>query len=140
MRRFGSLFVAVAKDVTKEEVAPLFESRGDTRSWKSSTNTARALVAHLVRAEISPAENFHQCTVFFLTTEEDADADLRSLGPLLLFCSCVLVFAQTATAMAIFGGTVYPACKSNDFCEQPGTYCLLETSCGSHHHAPSSPG
>ena len=36
------------------------------------------LVAHLVRTEITPPSNFHQCTVYYLTSEAAEDEDLRS--------------------------------------------------------------
>lgn len=80
------------------------------------------MISRLVAADT----NWHQCTVYFLTTEAEEDAELRAKAPLLLAGSYVIVVAQCATAMAIWFGTFFPACASDDFCEK-GEYCNLDT-------------
>lgn len=67
------------------------------------------LVAHLVRTEITPPSNFHQCTVYYLTSEAAEDEDMRAAAPAMLAGSYVLVFVQTATVISIWAGTNYPA-------------------------------
>ena len=52
-------------------------SRGDDGPEQGSGGIGD-LVAHLVRTEITPPSNFHQCTVYYLTSEAAEDEDLRS--------------------------------------------------------------
>ena len=52
-------------------------SRGDDGPEQGSGGIGD-LVAHLVRTEITPPSNFHQCTVYYLTSEAAEDEDLRA--------------------------------------------------------------
>jgi hypothetical protein len=84
------------------------------------------LVAHLVRTEITPPSNFHQCTVYYLTSEAAEDADLRAAAaPVMLAGSYSMVFMQTATVISIWAGTLYRTCENNDMCPLKGQFCYL---------------
>jgi hypothetical protein len=125
---------AQAAGNTSDETARLLLAAVDERILAQARDPGSgglsAMISRLVAADL----NYHQCTVYFLTTEAEEDAELRAKAPLLLAGSCVIVVAQCATAMAIFMGNFWPACASDDFCEK-GEYCNLETTrcnrCGS---------
>jgi hypothetical protein len=131
---------AQAAGNTSDETARLLLTAVDERILAQARDPGSgglsAMISHLVAVAAARVDlNYHQCTVYFLTTEAEEDAELRAKAPLLLAGSCVIVVVQCATAMAIYMGNLYPACASDDFCEK-GEYCNLMnprcTRCGTN--------
>lgn len=91
------------------------------------TNDANPLMKAVVDRLAGAPTNWHQCMVYAMTTEAEADAELRAVGPVLVVGSCVIVGAQCATVVAIVAGTLFQSCANNDFCEQNGDFCNLDT-------------
>jgi hypothetical protein len=80
--------------------------------------------------------NWHQATVFYLTTTDPKDTQMRARAPLLFAGSALMVLVQSATALAVAISTLLPSCESSDQCEA-GLYCQIGFSnrcqfCGSN--------
>ena len=120
----GAMSTVVAgSNISSEETVRLFEALArDTAQVQQDPSAGAALIAHLVRASSSPPDNYHQCVVYFLTTEAEADADLRAVAPIMLVGSYVMVIVQVMTASAIWVNALLPACGNNDMC-MDGMYC-----------------
>jgi hypothetical protein len=117
---------------TSDETARLLLAAMDERYQAQDSGSDGSLSAMISRL-VAATTNYHQCTVYFMTTEAKEDAEMRTKAPLLLAGSCVIVIAQCATVIAIFMGNFYPACASADFCKD-GQTCNLDikrcTNCG----------
>lgn len=118
-----STVVAGSSNISSEETVRLFEALArDAAQGQQDPSAGAALIAHLVRASSSPPDNYHQCVVYFLTTEAEADADLRAVAPIMLAGSYVMVTVQVMTTIAIWSGALFPACLNNDLCVE-GMFC-----------------
>jgi hypothetical protein len=99
------------------------EHQADAALAQSSALASSALTAHLVRLAGAPASNLHQCTVYFLTSEAEEDAERRrKVGPVLLAVGYSVVLVQAGTASQLFWGSTNPSYKHNDYCDL-GFYC-----------------
>jgi hypothetical protein len=104
---------------------------GAGRAEEPIVAAIRNTVAHLNETP----SNFHQCTLYFLTTDAPEDAKGKAIAPLLFVCSATIVLGQCATVTAIGKGTSVPTCASNDHCN-PGFFCgtdnpIATNRCGS---------
>eukprot|EP01046_Picozoa_sp_COSAG06_P059018 COSAG06_NODE_12063_length_1427_cov_2.798345_1_plen_291_part_10 len=117
---------AHAAGSTSDELsARLLLAAVDERILAQAQDSGSSGLSAMINRLVAANTNWHQCTVYCLTTEAEEDAELRAKAPLLLAGSCVIVVLQCATAMAIYVGNFWPACASDDFC-QKGEYCNLE--------------
>jgi hypothetical protein len=110
---------------TSDETARLLLAAVDERILAQAQGSGSGGLSALISRLVAADTNSHQCTVYFLTTEAEEDAELRAKAPLLLAGSCVIVVAQCATAMAIHMGNIFPACVSYDMCAK-GEFCSLD--------------
>lgn len=86
-------------------------------------NAVRSVFAFLTEAPT----NFHQCTVFFLSS---SDPEERKKAPLLFVGSVLMVLAQCLTSMAVVHGIVYQSCTENENCPMAGDmFCGAERRC-----------
>eukprot|EP01046_Picozoa_sp_COSAG06_P019483 COSAG06_NODE_1393_length_9596_cov_47.877014_3_plen_282_part_00 len=117
--------VRLLVDVIDGRVASSTQNGGT--GGQEVVGVTQALLAHLVRADTAPPSNFHQVTVFFLTSSDPLDAALRGslVTPALLVGSCTMVLIQSATVVSIFMGSLMPACQDDDMCER-GTFCEVD--------------
>jgi hypothetical protein len=80
--------------------------------------------------------NWHQATIFFLGSENPADAAMKGKARLMLFAGLILIIFQVLTACGVIIGVSIPACKTSKHCGQPGTYCVPDLqrcmTCGMH--------
>jgi hypothetical protein len=67
--------------------------------------------------------NWHQATIFFLGSENPADAAMKGKARLMLLAGLVLIVFQVLTAMGVLVGVIMPACKTSKQCGQAGMFC-----------------
>jgi hypothetical protein len=70
--------------------------------------------------------NWHQATIFFMGSENPADATMNGRARLMLFAGLLLIVFQVLTAVGIFVGVVTPSCKTSKQCGQVGMFCVPE--------------
>jgi hypothetical protein len=79
-----------------------------------------SVVAHLGAAPT----NWHQATVYFLTSKAEDDASMRKKAPLMFAWGVCLVAVQVASMAGMLGAMLHPACTSNAHCDgRRGFYC-----------------
>ena len=98
---------AQAAGDTSDETARLLLAAVDERILAQAQDSGSGGLSAMISRLVAADTNWHQCTVYFLSTEAEEDAELRAKAPLLLAGSCVIVAAQCATAMAICMGNLY---------------------------------
>ena len=80
--------------------------------------------------------NWHQATIFFLGSDDPADAAMKGHARLMLFGGLVLIAFQILTAIGVVAGVAFPSCKTSKQCGQAGTFCVPEQQrcqyCGFH--------
>ena len=87
-----------------------------------SVGTIAPVVKSVVARLTEAPTNWHQSTVFYLTTKAEQDARLRTRAPLMAAVSFLMVFMQAASISAIIFGTVIPACDTKTECDK-GRFC-----------------
>ena len=94
---------------------------------------------HAVLARVGAAPtNWHQATVFFLTSKADEDMEMRAKAPFMYAASLLMVLMQFLATMGIAAGMMFPTCVQSSQC-QSGCFCYktgsssrgLCTFCGS---------
>jgi Zn ribbon nucleic-acid-binding protein len=93
---------------------------------QNTTSETSPLMKAVVNRLAGAPANWHQCMVYFMTTDAEADVQMRALAPAMLVGSYVIVIAQCATVVGIVAGTLFPACENNDFCAN-GEACNIDT-------------
>ena len=79
-----------------------------------------SVMAHLGAAPT----NWHQATVYFLTSKAEDDAPMRKKAPLMFAWGVFLVIVQIASVAGMLGAMLHPACTSNAHCDgRRGFYC-----------------
>ncbi len=99
------------------------EMRDDLRAelaaaTPSAERTIKGVVARLTNAPTS----FHQGTVFFAGSEEQA---LKDIAPAAMFGSMLMCLIQCATAVGLIAGTGPNSCFSSAQCRD-GTFCMVD--------------
>eukprot|EP01052_Picozoa_sp_SAG31_P021186 SAG31_NODE_1626_length_7710_cov_28.409933_1_plen_268_part_00 len=110
---------AVAKEVPAQAT--------DGSLSENQTEAVQKLLARMTQAP----PNLHQFTCFALSrSPSGSDAAIRRKGPALFALSFVIVALQTMTAVAVFQGTAFTSCATNDACPGSGSgmYCELSRS------------
>jgi hypothetical protein len=69
--------------------------------------------------------NWHQATVFFLSSEKEVDQAMRKRAPLMFVGGLLVIVFQIIVTIGVTSGSMAPACESNEQCHSLGTYCLL---------------
>ena len=90
---------------------------------KSGKEELQNAVAN-VFAQLSEAPtNWHQATIYFMTSTAEEDASMRKLTPPMSLGGLVMVMLQITAAYSVVSGMVHPSCTSNTQCERPGFFC-----------------
>lgn len=66
-----------------------------------------------------------QVSTFFLVSTDPQDQEMKASAPKFFVGSVLMVIAQTFTVVALTSATMWPACASNNQCDE-GTYCNLQ--------------
>eukprot|EP01045_Picozoa_sp_COSAG04_P032840 COSAG04_NODE_6573_length_1302_cov_1.271820_1_plen_118_part_10 len=69
-------------------------------------------LAGLARIGTAPT-NWHQATVYFLTSKAEEDAGMKRKAPLLYAASLMMVLVQTFAVFGMLSGMLHPSCVSN---------------------------
>ena len=69
--------------------------------------------------------NWHQATIYFLSSTEPEDAPARKLAPLMFVVGLTMVLLQIMSVYGLISGMVHPSCNSNTQCERPGFFCYM---------------
>ena len=104
----------------QEQMAQLEARLGTGDSGSPFTAAVRGVVARLTETPT----NFHQATVYFLATDAPEDAAMARRAPLLYFGSLAMVLLQSATAVGVLMGTMFPSCATSEQCGA-GTWCMV---------------
>ena len=78
----------------------------------------RSTFAHLT--ENTP--NYHQATVFFLTTDAEQDAEMRAKAPRMFCFGALMIVLQWTAVCGIWIGSSTPSCSIHDQCSR-GKFC-----------------
>eukprot|EP01048_Picozoa_sp_COSAG05_P007034 COSAG05_NODE_482_length_9373_cov_198.471318_2_plen_372_part_00 len=70
--------------------------------------------------------NWHQFTIYSLSTRDEEDEGIRKGAGLTTLVSALLVLFQLFTAIGIINSTVHPACYTSDQCTQKGEFCKVD--------------
>lgn len=86
----------------------------------------------VVLASLSAAPtNWHQATIYFLTTKAERDAGMRKKAPLMFAGGLLMVVLQTCAVYGVLAAMLHPSCVSNKQCEsRAGFYCFQPQSGG----------
>eukprot|EP01052_Picozoa_sp_SAG31_P029800 SAG31_NODE_2997_length_4803_cov_4.274872_1_plen_524_part_00 len=93
------------------------------------THQSTGVAAQLARIGTAPT-NWHQATIFFLTSKAEQDAVMRKRAPYMYLAGLMMVVLQIGAAYGILLGMLHPACLNNSQCEQAGFYCHTAGSIG----------
>lgn len=117
----ASKATSVLQQLMATKLAEL-ESRLTGGSTQPLNGTFRRAVAEATAALTETPLNFHQATVFFVTSDAQEDAAMAAKAPWLYIVGILMVLGQCIAAMAVFWGTFQPACLTSDHCDD-GLYC-----------------
>ena len=129
-----NLFTGVMeKTTTPKEAASVLDGRFaemETRMAEMGARTATpgqpsetAIKSVVARLSETPT-NWHQGTVYFLSSNAPEDATMKKYVPWMFLFSVIIVFAQCATAAGILTSIFWPACIFSDQCIT-GMYCEI---------------
>eukprot|EP01051_Picozoa_sp_SAG22_P007687 SAG22_NODE_550_length_9202_cov_30.666484_2_plen_195_part_00 len=111
------------------QIAELKAALDDGRFAGSGTPQSSGVAAALARLGTAPT-NWHQATVYFLTSKAEADAPMRKRAPLMFVAGLLMVIVQTATAYAMMSAMSHAACMSNEQCTNMGFFCFVPPDSG----------
>ena len=88
--------------------------------------------AAAVLASLSAAPtNWHQATIYFLTTKAERDAGMRKAAPLMFAGGLLMVLLQTFAVYGVLASMLHPSCVTNKQCDsRTGFYCFQPGSGG----------
>ena len=88
--------------------------------------------AAAVLASLSAAPtNWHQATIYFLTTKAERDAGMRKKAPLMFAGGLLMVLLQTFAVYGVLAAMLHPSCVTNKQCDgRTGFYCYQPESGG----------
>lgn len=79
----------------------------------------------LARFSAAPT-NWHQATVYFLTTKAEEDAPMRAKAPWMYLAGIILVVVQILSVLGLLGAMLHPSCTSNTHCDaRTGFFCYV---------------
>ena len=67
--------------------------------------------------------NWHQATIYFLTSTTEEDAAMRKRAPVMFAAGLVMIVVQIIAVYGIIMGMMGPPCISNLECDEAGSYC-----------------
>jgi hypothetical protein len=112
----------VEKAAVDEEVAP--KSKDEEIEPSAGPGFSHMGVAAVMAHLGAAPTNWHQATVYFLTSKAEDDAAMRKKAPLMFVCGVGLVVVQIASLAGMLGAMLHPACTSNAHCDgRRGFYC-----------------
>ena len=85
-------------------------------------NTSTGVTAVLARIATAPT-NWHQATIYFMTSKSEHDIHMRKLSPLLFVTGLFMVIMQTASVYGLLQGMLHPSCVTNAQCTNTGFFC-----------------
>ena len=97
---------AAAEPADEEQLSLL---RGEVKTLKTSQEeqkNTRSMIAWFTET----APNYHQMTIFFMTSPHEQDAEMRKRSPLLFAAGALMLFVQAATAVSIDMGSKKVSC------------------------------
>ena len=80
------------------------------------------LRSELARIGAAPT-NWHQATIYFLTSTDEEDAQMRRRAPLMYVAGVILVVVQIISMYGVVMGMMAPPCINNVQCSAAGFYC-----------------
>lgn len=93
---------------------------------------AAAVAAVFAQLGTAPT-NWHQATIFFLTSKSEKDASMRRKAPWMFIAGLAMVLVQLVAMYGILSAMDEPRCINNHQCGHIGYYCLENqcSPCGS---------
>lgn len=73
----------------------------------------------------SAPTNWHQATVYCLTTKAEEDKEMRRTAPRMFACGVFMVFMQFLAAGSVAAGMLFPTCLDSTQCPR-GQFCFLK--------------
>jgi hypothetical protein len=109
---------------TLEEMQKLVAAmRSDGASGVAPEQLEAAIRSTVSRLGSAPS-NWHQMVVYYASSDDPQDADMRVNAPYLFIAGCIMVFMQLSTVFGIIFGAELPSCETNSQCTE-GAYCRL---------------
>jgi hypothetical protein len=78
--------------------------------------------AAVARLNSAPT-NWHQATIYFLTSEAEEDAVMHRRAPLMFAAGLVMVIVQVVAMYGVVMGMMHPPCINNLQCAEVGFFC-----------------
>lgn len=98
-------------------------SSANLQATSGEGDGVRAVLARLGAA----STNWHQATVFFLTSKAEQDAEMRAKAPLVYGAGLLMVLMQFLVSISIWVGMMMPTCMESSQCRS-GSYCYTQGS------------
>ena len=89
----------------------------------------RSITAAVVASLSAAPTNWHQATVYFMTTKAEQDREMRRKAPLMFAAGLAMVVVQIFAICGIARSLTDPPCLTNMQCTQAGYYCGVEAKC-----------
>ena len=105
-------------------VAELEEQIAEARRRDGMVGSGAVAVlrSELARLDAAPT-NWHQATIYFLTSTDEEDASMRRRAPLMYATGVVMVVVQIIAMYGVVMGMMAPPCINNLQCTETGFYC-----------------
>ena len=97
----------------------------ETRADDQESPVERAATNVFAKLAEAPT-NWHQATIYFMTSTAKEDEPMRKLAPLMFCGGMAMVLLQIAAIYGLVSGLVHPSCTSNTQCTRPGFFCYIE--------------
>ena len=97
----------------------------ETRADDQESPVERAATNVFAKLAEAPT-NWHQATIYFMTSTAKEDEPMRKLAPLMFCGGLAMVLLQIAAIYGLVSGLVHPSCTSNTQCTRPGFFCYIE--------------
>ena len=92
------------------------------RDGMVGSGAVAVLRGELARLDAAPT-NWHQATIYFMTSTDEEDATMRRRAPLMYATGVVMVVVQIIAMYGVVMGMMAPPCINNLQCTETGFYC-----------------
>jgi hypothetical protein len=126
----GDVETGSAEATLQQQVAGLvalnLKARLETLERGGGASGADAAIRSVFASIGTAPANWHQATVFFLSSEKEVDQAMRKRAPLMFVGGLVIIIFQIIVTAGLFVGSLAPSCLSNEQCvHMPGSWCTL---------------